>query len=44
VPLLFAMHMFSRWRPASRVLPWLLVPVLFVGAAIGVVLIVTIMH
>jgi hypothetical protein len=44
VPLLFAMHMFSRWRPASRVLPWLLVPVLFVGAAIGVVLIVTITH
>lgn len=44
VPLLFAMHMLSRWRPASRVLPWLLVPVLFVAAAIGVVLLVAVMH
>ena len=44
VPLLFALHMLSRWKPKSRVLPWLLVPLLFVGTAIGVVLIVTMMH
>jgi hypothetical protein len=44
VPLLFALHMFSRWKPTSRVLPWLLVPLLFVGTAIAVVLIVTMMH
>jgi hypothetical protein len=44
VPLLFALHMLSRWKPTSRVLPWLLVPLLFVGTAIAVVLIVTIMH
>jgi hypothetical protein len=44
VPLLFFLHMFSRWKPSSRVLPWLLVPLLFVGVAIGVVVIVTLMH
>jgi hypothetical protein len=44
VPLLFALHMLSRWKPKSRVLPWLLVPLLFVGTAIGVLLIVTMMH
>jgi hypothetical protein len=44
VPLLFALHMISRWKPKNRVLPWLLVPLLFVGAAIGVVIIVTLMH
>ena len=44
VPLLFTLHMFSRRKPASRVLPWLLVPLLFVGTAIGVVLLVAIMH
>jgi len=44
VPLLFVLHMFSRWKPAGRVLPWLLVPLVFVGAAIGVVVIVTLMH
>ena len=27
VPLLFTLHMLSRWKPKSRVLPWLLVPV-----------------
>jgi hypothetical protein len=40
VPLLFALHMLSRWKPKSLVLLYLLVPLLFVGAAIGVVLIV----
>jgi hypothetical protein len=44
VPLLFALHMLSRWKRANRVLPWVLVPLLFVGAAIGVVLLVAIMH
>ena len=44
VPLLFTLHMLSRWKPKSRVLPWLLVPVLFVFAAIAVVLIVAMMH
>ena len=44
VPLLFMLHMFSRRKQAGNVLLWLLVPVLFVGTAIGVVLLVTIMH
>jgi hypothetical protein len=44
VPLLFALHMLSRWKPTSLVLLYLLVPLLFVGAAIGGVLIVTAMH
>jgi hypothetical protein len=44
VPLLFGLHLLSRWKPQSRVLPWLLVPVLFVGTAIAVVVIVTILH
>jgi hypothetical protein len=44
VPLLFALHMLSRWKPKYPLLPWLLVPVLFVGTANGVVLIVAIMH
>ena len=44
VPLLFALHMLSRWKPKNRVLPWLLVPLLFVFTAIAVVLIVAMMH
>lgn len=44
VPLLFALHMLSRWKPKNRVLPWLLVPLLFVFTAIAVVLIVTMTH
>ncbi|HTC61258.1 MAG TPA: hypothetical protein VK709_00305 [Candidatus Saccharimonadales bacterium] len=44
VPLLFALHMFSRWKPRSRVLPWVLVPLLFMGTAVGVVIVGTIMH
>jgi hypothetical protein len=44
VPLLFALHMLTRSHPKGRILPWLLVPVLFVGAAIGVVVLVTIAH
>jgi hypothetical protein len=44
VPLLFALHMLSRWKPTNHLLPWLLVPLFFVGTAIAVVLIVAIMH
>jgi hypothetical protein len=44
VPLLFALHMLSRWKPKSRVLPWVLVPLLFVGTVIAVILLVAIMH
>lgn len=44
VPLLFGLHMFTRWKPAKRVLPWVLLPLLFVGTAIGVIIIGTIGH
>jgi hypothetical protein len=44
VPLLFALHMLTRWKPKSRILPWVLVPALFVGTAIAVVVIGTIRH
>ena len=44
VPLLFVLHMLSRWKPKNRVLPWLLVPLLFVVTAIAVVLIVAMTH
>jgi hypothetical protein len=44
VPLLFALHMLSRWKPKSRVLPWVLVPLLFVVTSIAVVLIVAMIH
>ncbi len=40
VPLLFGLHMLSRWMPKRRILPWLLLPLLFVGAAIAAVIIV----
>jgi hypothetical protein len=44
VPLLFALHMFTRRKKGSSIWAWLLVPVVFVFAAISVVLLVTIMH
>jgi hypothetical protein len=44
VPLLFILHMLSRRKPGNSFLPWLLVPVVFVGAAVGVVLIVATVH
>ncbi len=44
LPLLFVAHMLCRWKPASRLLPWLLVPVILVGTVIGTVVIVTIIH
>lgn len=44
IPLLFAAHMLCRWKPASRFLPWLLVPLIFAGTVIAAVVIVTIVH
>jgi hypothetical protein len=44
VPLLFILHMLSRRQRTSSVLLWVLVPLLFMGAAIAVVLLVTILH
>jgi len=44
VPLLFVLHMLTRWKPKNRILPWVLVPVFFLGTAIAVVVIGTIMH
>jgi hypothetical protein len=44
VPLLFTLHMLSRRKKPRSVLLWLLVPLLFVGAAIGVIFIVTLTH
>jgi hypothetical protein len=44
VPLLFGIHMFSRWKPKNRFLPWLLMPLFLMGTAIGVVLLVAIAH
>jgi hypothetical protein len=44
VPLLFVLHMVTRWKPKSRILAWVLVPALFLGTAIAVVIIGTIMH
>jgi hypothetical protein len=44
LPLLFAVHMLCRWKPASRLLPWLLLPLFFVGTVVAVVVIVTVVH
>lgn len=44
VPLLFGVHMMSRWKPRNPLLPWLLIPLFFVGTAAGVVLIVALVH
>jgi len=44
IPLLFALHMVCRWKPANRILPWLLVPVFFVGVFIASLWIVAGMH
>jgi hypothetical protein len=44
VPLLFVLHLLSRWKPVNRVLLWLLVPLLFVGTAVAFVIIGTIAH
>ncbi len=44
IPLLFALHMVCRWKPANRILPWLLVPVFFMGVFIASIWIVAGMH
>jgi hypothetical protein len=44
LPLLFALHMVCRWKPENRFLPWLLVPVFFVGVFIATVVIVALLH
>jgi hypothetical protein len=44
VPLLFGVHMMSRWKPKNAFLPWLLMPLFFFGTAVGVVLLVFISH
>ena len=44
LPLLFAQHLLCRWKPSSRVIPWLLLPILFVGTLIAAVVMVTIIH
>jgi hypothetical protein len=33
VPLVFTLHMLSRWKPKRRLLPWLLLPIVFIGTA-----------
>ena len=44
VPLLFVMHLLCRWKPASRLLPWLLLPFFLVATIIATILIVTVPH
>ncbi|HLK32158.1 MAG TPA: hypothetical protein VKT29_03660 [Terriglobales bacterium] len=44
VPLLFMFHMLCRWKRKSRILPWLLVPMFFVGTAVAVIISVTMAH
>ena len=44
IPLLFGMHLLSRWKPKKWWLPWLLIPVFLAGTAIGVVFIVMLRH
>jgi len=44
VPLLFGLHVLTRWKPKNWWLPWLLIPFLLMGTAIGVVFIVMLRH
>lgn len=44
MPLLFLLHLLSRWQPNRQALVWLLVPVIFVGTALAVIIIGTIFH
>lgn len=44
IPLLFFLHMISRRERGNHILPWLALPLLFVGTAIAVVVLVTIAH
>jgi hypothetical protein len=43
LPLLFLMHLLCRWK-LNRYLPWLLIPILFIGTVIATIMIVTIIH
>lgn len=43
-PLLFGFHMLSCWQSKRRLLVWLLLPMLFVGTAVAVVVLGTIAH
>jgi len=44
IPLLFGLHMLSRWQTTRRFLVWLLLPIFFLGTAVAVVVIGTIAH
>lgn len=44
VPLLFVFHLLCRRWLTGRVLPWLLLPLLFVGIAAGMVIVLTTVH
>jgi hypothetical protein len=44
LPLLFVLHMLSRWKPKNFFLTWALIPLFFVGAVIGIVILGTIAH
>jgi hypothetical protein len=44
IPLLFGLHMVSRWQTKRSFLIWLLVPLFFLGLAVAVVVIGTIAH
>jgi len=44
IPLLFGLHMLSRWQTKRRFLLWLLLPIFFLGTAVAVVVIGTIAH
>ena len=44
IPLLFGLHMLSRWQTERRFLVWILLPIFFLGTAVAVVVIGTIAH
>lgn len=44
LPLVFALHLLCRAKPQSRVLPWLLVPLLFLITAVFAILLGSIAH
>ncbi len=44
VPLLFMLHLLCRWKRSGRVLPWLFLPMFFLGTAFGVVVFGTLAH
>ena len=44
IPLLFGLHLLSRWQTKRRLLVWLLLPIFFLGTAVAIVVIGTIAH